>query len=68
MYVQESATSVLGEMRFMKLGDIKKVLGLCSCKGCIKRARRLMTIKTEDGKIKQIQVCDDCAWKLYMGE
>ena len=68
MRVQESAASALGEIMSMSLGDVKKVLGLCSCKGCIKRAKRLMTIKTDDGEIKQIQLCDDCAWKLYLGE
>ena len=48
--------------------DIKKAIGLCACRGCLKKATRLMMIKDSKGRIKEVQLCDNCAWKLYLGE
>lgn len=47
---------------------IKRILGLCEYPGCKHLARRGMIIKTKDGKVKELHVCEDCAWKIRMAE
>ena len=47
---------------------IKRLLGFWEYPGCYHFAARKMVLKFRTGKIKDIHVCEDCAWKLRMKE
>ena len=47
---------------------LKRIIGMCEYPGCRHMARRCMTIKTQDGKIKELHVCEECAWLIRLAE
>lgn len=47
---------------------IKRILGICECKRCLKRAKAVFKLQNKNtGKIFYAAVCDDHAWKIYEG-
>ena len=47
---------------------IKRILGLCEYPGCKRFAKTNMIIKSTNGKIKELHVCQECAWLIRMAE
>lgn len=45
---------------------IKRLVGLCEYPGCKRFAKRSLIIKTKNEKIKEIHVCEECAWHIRM--
>lgn len=44
---------------------LKGLLGFCECEGCMRRAKRKLTIMRKTDKVKIIiRVCEDCAFKF----
>lgn len=48
--------------------NLKRLLGLCEYPACKHMARRSMIIKHKNGKVKELRVCEDCAWLIRMAE
>ena len=52
----------------MRLNMLKKYIGLCTCKGCFKRASCCVEIAAEKAGVtviyKKFYVCSDCTFKL----
>lgn len=47
---------------------IKRILGICECPGCLKRAKAVFKLQNKNtGKIFYAAVCDDHAWEIYEG-
>lgn len=55
----------------MELRPIKNLIGLCACKGCLKRLKVKIEVKEAHGewgviKTKQkFWICHDCVGKLF---
>ena len=47
---------------------IKKILGLCECPGCTRRAKKTVRIIGYDCKKHVFNVCYECAWWIMEGK
>lgn len=46
---------------------VKRILGMCEAQGCKHKAKRLIILKDKKGKLFELQLCEECTWKLYFG-
>lgn len=46
---------------------LKKIFGLCANPGCIHPAKDLIVLKDSKGKLREVQLCYSCTWKLLGG-
>lgn len=46
---------------------IKRLIGICECRRCLKRAQVLLTVQ-KGKRVYQIAVCQEHAWEAYESE